>query len=234
MPARYLERHRQYLNRRAPKLPQYEQKIFRDKVPERVYYDQWRPWQIEHKRLNQRGRKNRLIFVEPLRNASFYHGDRCQVMKGPEKGKQGIINYIVRERNWVYLEGINLERSVVASSEASLGMIECREKPLLMNHEVKLVDPSDLEPTDVEWQYDDLGNKVRVSTRTGTAIPFPKEAYSTVDYTEPESYAERSWDTPAKLVTERTYTPQVKTFEMDICDEMGIKDERVPYPMFWY
>jgi len=31
-----------------------------------------------------------------------------------------------------------------------------------------------------------------------------------------------------------TFSPLLKTFEMDIMDEMDIKEDRVPAPTYWY
>lgn len=212
-------------------MPQYMQKIFRYKL--NGYYDEWRPWEQEFSKLNQVGNKLPNIYVEPIRDFPLYRGDRVEVIKGPEKGSQGIVNYIVKERNWVFVQGINLERQLV-NTEKSYGNILTKELPLLVNHEVKLVDPSDLLPCDVEWRYDDDGNRVRVSTRTERIIPIPESAYETIDYKEATYYKEQPKDTPAKLVTERTFIPLAKTFEMDICEQMGIKEDRIPYPMYWY
>lgn len=232
MPQRYFDRHTRFLDKRAPRLPQYVQKIFRYKT--KGYYDEWRPWQDEFQQLNSPRARIRQIFVEPKRDWSYFRGDRVEVLMGPEKGKQGIINYIVKERNWVFVQGLNLHRTILNKDEKNLGNIICHEDPYLVDIEVKLVDPSDLRPTDFEWRYDDDGNKVRVSTRTERILPIPQGAYETIDYVDQDAYIEQPKDTPAKQVTAVTFTPQVKTFEMDICDEMGIKDDRVPYPMYWY
>ena len=37
----------------------------------------------------------------------------CQVeiLVGKDKGKQGLVNCIIKERNWVYVEGLNCVRS---------------------------------------------------------------------------------------------------------------------------
>lgn len=232
IPKRMVDRHTRFIERRAPNLPQYEQKIFRYK--RRAYYDEWRPWESEFRQLNQQMVKTRKIFVEPIREWNFFRGDRVEVLQGPDKGKQGIINYIVKERNWVFVQGLNLRRSYSNRRDLSLGNIVCTEDPYLINLEVKLVDPTDLMPTESEWRYDDDGNRVRVSTRTERIIPIPEQAFETIDYVDAKSYNEQPKDTPAKLVNQKTFDPQSKTFEMDICDEMGIKDDRVPYPMYWY
>lgn len=232
MPQRYIDRHTRFVAKRAPRLPQYIQKIFKYKT--QGYYDEWRPWQDEFSKLNSESARVRPIFVEPKRHWSYFRGDRVEVMKGPDKGKQGIINYIVKERNWVFVQGLNVRRQTINKSDTSPGNIIVREEPYLIDSEVKLVDPSDLEPTDYEWRYDDTGDRVRVSTRTERIIPIPQMAYETIDYVDKETYNEQPKDTPAKLVNATTFKPGVKTFEMDICDEMNIKDDRVPYPMYWY
>lgn len=232
MPRRFVDRHTTFVSKRSPNLPQYMQKIFRYKNS--AYYDEWRPWQDEFKRLNQPMTMVRKVFVEPKRDWSYFRGDRVEVLKGPDKGKQGIINYIVKERNWVFVQGLNMRRTVMNKDDTKMGNVICQEEPYLVDVEVKLVDPGDLEPTCFEWRYDDQGERVRVSTRTERIIPIPAAAYETYDYVEPQAYKEQPKDTPAKLVTEVTFKPEVKTFEMDICEKMGIKDERVPYPMYWY
>lgn len=232
MPQRFVERHTTFVAKRAPRLPQYVQKIF--KYKKRAYYDQWRPWQDEFKRLNGPGFSPGLVFVEPKRVWSYFRGDRVEVLKGPDKGKQGVINYIVKERNWVFVQGLNITRTTANKNESFAGNIICREEPYLIDEEVKLVDPSDLEPTDFEWRYDEEGTPLRVSTRTERVIPIPAAAGETIDFVEPSAYKEQPKDTPAKLVSEVTFQPESKTFEMDICERMGIRDDRVPYPMYWY
>lgn len=231
IPKRYIERHVQFVDKRAPRLPQYEQKVFRYK--RNGYYDEWRPWEREFEKLNQVTTRIPRIFVEPIKEFPFFRGDRVEVLRGPDQGKQGTINYIVKERNWVFVQGVNLHRSYI-NRQNSLGTIVTKEDPLLVNYEVKLVDPSDLLPCDIEWRYDDDGNRVRVSTRTERIIPIPELAYETMDYKEAKVYVEQPKDTPADMVAEKTFKPEARTFEMDICNQLGISDERVPYPMYWY
>jgi len=108
------------------------------------------------------------------------------------------------------------------------------EKPLLVPRDVALVDPSDHKPTAIEWRYDEEGNKVRVSVRTGRIIPIPSLAQETIDFKTREVYLDQPKDTKADEFKKTTFVPKVKTFEMEIMDEMGIKEERIPYPMYWY
>lgn len=232
MPRRFVDRHNLFLSHRAPRLPQYTQKIFRYK--KNAYYDRWRPWEENFYKLNQEGVSTQKIFVEPIRDFPMFRGDRVQVIKGPDLGKQGIVSYIVKERNWVFVQGLNLKREYKLRNDESSGVLICSEEPYLVNEEVQLVEPSDLMPTEFEWRYDEEGNRVRVSKRTERILPIPSAAFSTIDYVEREKYREQPKDTPADVVAEVTFEAVPKTFEMDLCERLGIKDERVPYPMYWY
>lgn len=176
------------------------------------------------------------IFVQPFRKFPVLLGDRVQVMFGKDKGKQGIVNYIVKERNWVFVENLHLERKVVYRSHNNPGTIISREMPLLYPSQVQLVDPSDKLPTPaVEWRFDEEGNEVRVSAITERIIPIPEvEAYSTVDYKSADTYVDKLKDTSKKSAEEVTFVPKLATFEMDLMEEYGIKEDRVPYQFFWY
>ncbi|KAG9509667.1 putative 39S ribosomal protein L24, mitochondrial, partial [Fragariocoptes setiger] len=233
MPQRYVDRNTKFIEYRAPKLPHYVRKVI--KYRKNAYYDIWRPWQREFQELNRAGSKVPHIYVEPIKEWPMFRGDRVELMTGPDKGKQGYINYIVKQRNWVCVEGLNLERTREEYPDTE-GMvsIKCSEKPLLINHEVKLVDPTDLLPTDIEWRFDDQGKRVRVSSRTQRVIPIPRQAFETIDYVDPKGYRDQPKDTDADEAAKITFKPRAMTFEMEICEQVGIKDDRVPYPMYWY
>lgn len=175
------------------------------------------------------------IFVQPFRKFPVLLGDRVEVMIGKDRGKQGIVNYIVKERNWIFVEGLNLERKLIQSDHNYHGVIQTREIPLLYPSQVQLVDPTDKQPTPgIEWRYDEEGNEVRVSERSERIIPVPEEAYATIDYKDPDTYAETLKDTPKDVVEEVTFKPKLATFEMDLMEEYGIVETRIPYQFFWY
>lgn len=108
------------------------------------------------------------------------------------------------------------------------------EQPLLVTTEISLVDPSDLKPTTFEWRYTQEGQKVRVSTRTGRIIPFPASMEETKDYKTKATYKEQPKDTVADVIKEITFQPKLRTFEMDIMENMGIKEDRIPPKTYWY
>ena len=62
---------------------------------------------------------------------------------GDDKGKDGIINYVVQERNWVCVEGLNLEYISLGADKDFPGMMQVKEKPLDVTKDIKLIDPSD-------------------------------------------------------------------------------------------
>ncbi len=77
--------------------------------------------------------------------------------------------------------------------------------------------------------------QVRVSTRSGRIIPIPSESEETIDYKTPQGYALNSEkDTKAKDVEEITFEPKLATFEMEIMESLGIKEERDAKPTFFY
>lgn len=100
--------------------------------------------------------------------------------------------------------------------------------------QVALVDPSDLQSTPFEWRYTEEGEKVRVSSRTGRIIPLPKSMEETADYKSKKAYIEREKDTTAAVASEITFEPKMMTFEMEVMQEMGIKEDRIPGKTYWY
>lgn len=156
------------------------------------------------------------------------------IFSGKDKGKQGIIKHIFQERNWVIVEGLNCKLKKFGADKNFAGVYVRMEEPLLVTTEICLVDPSDLRPTAVEWRYTESGDKVRVSTRTGRIIPFPASMEETRDYKTKGTYKEQPKDTVAEVIKEITFEPKLKTFEMDIMDSMGIKEDRIPPKSYWY
>ena len=78
---------------------------------------------------------------------------------------QGYINMVVQERNWVTVEGLNTKYITMGESQDFPGMMIKQEKPLLVTRDIKLVDPTDEKPAEVEWMYTEASERVRVSAR---------------------------------------------------------------------
>ena len=87
----------------------------------------------------------------------------------------------------------------------------------------------------VEWQYTEAGERVRVAVKTGTVMTIPSEAERTVDYQARGDYkANDEKDTLPKEVERVTYEPGLQTFEMAVMEKMGIKETREPRKSYWY
>ncbi|XP_047036841.1 probable 39S ribosomal protein L24, mitochondrial [Helicoverpa zea] len=194
-----------------------------------------RPWTAQFRMQNDRNVHRKKVFIEPVGEWSFFKGDRVEIMVGKDKGKQGIVCQVIQERNWVIVEGLNTHLRVVGKDKKFPGITIQSEAPLLVTTGVKLVDPETLKPTDFEWRYTEEGDKVRVSLASSRIIPIPKTAEETMDFKSKELYVENvDKDTTSDTVAKVTFAPKLRTFEMDIMEEMGIKEDRVPAKSYWY
>uniref|UniRef100_A0A915KS64 Large ribosomal subunit protein uL24m n=1 Tax=Romanomermis culicivorax TaxID=13658 RepID=A0A915KS64_ROMCU len=162
---------------------------------------------------------------DPPEKWLYFVGDRVEVLSGKDKGKQGIVCEIIRERDWIYVDGLNLKYETIAPQGFAAQTIGVAQK-LDLKNDVALVDPSDEQKTVAEWKYTAEGEKVRVSSRTGRIIPIPQRSFETFEYKTVQTYRETPVDTPAKLMEKVTFSPQLCTFEEEIMQEYNIKDDR--------
>ncbi len=200
----------------------------------RLYYNEYRPWEAGFKEANRYGTKNPPLLVEPIKRWNVFVGDRVEILVGKDAGKHGIVNSIIKERNWVFVEGLNCEYKMIDQHPGSMPTCMRNEKPLLVTTQVKLVDPSDGKPADTEWRFTEKGTEVRVSVRTGRIIPLPDGYEAGDDLVIPAKYLEGDKDTTDKELKEVTFTPQLVTFEKDIMERMGIKEDREHAKTYWY
>lgn len=193
-----------------------------------------RPWTAQFRQQNATGTFRKKVFVEPIKDWSYFRGDRVEVLVGKDKGKQGIIKQVIQERNWVIVDGLNTHLRTVAKDKDFPGIVVRSEAPLLVTNQICLVDPSDLKSTEIEWRFTEQGEKVRVSKRTGRVIPIPQLAEETYDYKSKKTYKENEKDTTGDIVSEVSFKPALSTFEMDIMKAMGIEEDRIPAKTYWY
>lgn len=66
------------------------------------------------------------------------------MLVGRDKGKQGIVQQIIQERNWIIVEGLNTKLVSMGKTKKFPGIFILEEQPLLVTTDVALVDPSDL------------------------------------------------------------------------------------------
>jgi len=230
-PQRYIDRAMEQIEFKTDKAPQYQDRVIKR---ETFTYGMHRPWTKEFYEENMPGKKIKKDLVEPIKEWTIYRGDKVQIMKGKDKGKQGIVNYIVTERNWVTVEGLNCTYKYIGGYHGIPKSLIKEELPLLVTSEVALIDPADNKPTRVVWRYTDEGEEVRVSVRSGRIIPIPDMAEETYDYKDKRYYQEQPKDTKAKDAEAITFKPRLMTFEQEIMEEKGIKEERTPKKTYWY
>lgn len=199
-----------------------------------LYFGKARPWTDQFHQENVSGKNQPKVFVEPIKEQKIFLGDRVQLLVGKDAGKQGLINAIIKERNWCFVDGLNNTYTAVGTSNHMPPTCFREEEPLLVTTQVALVDPSDQQPTDIEWRYTERGTKARVSVRTGRIIPLPHKAIQPEDIILVPGYIEGDKCTKEKLLTKVTFDPKLKSFEEDIMDSLGIKEDRNPGKTYWY
>jgi large subunit ribosomal protein L24 len=230
LPEAYIKRSMEKVEWRTPRgLPQYQ---VRDVGRKNWHFGLDPPWTGGFARQNER--RHPKVFLEPIAEWSVFKGDRVEVLRGPDKGKQGLVSKVIQERNWVIVEGLNCKLKTMGKTSTFPGTVIKVEQPLLVTSDISLVDPSDLKGTPIEWRFTEEGDRVRVSVRTGRVIPIPKRAEVTHDYKSKNTYKESEKDTTSDDVTKITFTPKLKTFEMDIMEARGIEENRTPAKTYWY
>jgi large subunit ribosomal protein L24 len=215
----------------------YQERLIKHTIRRHTLDRPWTDAYWQHNPAFQKKKKDVPPVVLPIKDEDWmwFRGDRVEVLVGPDKGKQGYINMIVQERNWVTVEGLNCKYKVMGESPDWAGMMYKEEQPLLVTTDILLVDPSDEKGSAVEWRYSADGQKFRVSTRSGTVLPLPAKSEETMDYKTRVGYQpNKIKDTVARDVEDITYEPKLATFEMDIMNSMGIKEERKAAKSWWY
>lgn len=97
-------------------------------------------------------------------------GDRVRVMRGNERGKEGTILRVDREKNRVVIEGINLrKRHMKPSQQNPEGGIVSFEAPIASSN-VMLLDPATGAPTRVRVQHNEDGSKDRTTVKSGRVV----------------------------------------------------------------
>ena len=235
LPERYLLRKTVRAKYISPPHPSaFRQQIKLTKIPQHTMI---RPWTDEYAKTESPWKKQHNTMAQPIREEDWmwFKGDRVEILCGKDKGKQGYINFVLQERNLVTVEGLNCNFKVMGKTHDFPGMGTMEEQPLRVTDQVQLVDPVDEKVTEVEWRHAEDGERIRVAVRSDTLLPIPSQAFETVDYKTPEGYMEnKEKDTNAADVEEITYEPKLATFEMEIMEAQGIKEDRIPHKTYWY
>ena len=97
-------------------------------------------------------------------------GDRVQVITGKDLGKQGEVTRVLRERNKVIVDGVNVAKKHQKPTRATMqGGIIDKDMPIDVSN-VAVLSPKDNKPTKVGYKFDKDGNKVRICRRTGAEL----------------------------------------------------------------
>lgn len=134
-------------------------------------------------------------------------GDKVEVIGNhPERGKQGIIKEVLRKKDRVIVEGVNLSAKVVRPSPA-LGLKgqTIQKERSIHYSKVNLVCPATGKPTRFFKKYLEDGTKVRVSKKSGAIIPKPEVL---VMRRKPITSFISESDTVDEDVWEKTYQPK--------------------------
>ncbi len=98
-------------------------------------------------------------------------GDTVRVMRGDDRGKEGVVLRVFPKKNRVLVQGINIvKKHRRARSAEEEGGIHEMEAPVDASN-VMLIDPKSGAPTRVRVRSDKDGTKERVSAKSGDSIP---------------------------------------------------------------
>ncbi len=99
-------------------------------------------------------------------------GDEVVVITGKDKGKTGRILRVDRQKDKVFVEGLNIvkrhQRAQPGRPNAPVGVVE-KEGPIHVSN-VALADPKDNKPTRISVKRTEQGTRLRIAKRSGTEL----------------------------------------------------------------
>ena len=96
-------------------------------------------------------------------------GDTVVVISGKERGKRGEVERVIPKENRVVVGGVNVRTRHARPTQQNQDGLYTFEAPIHVSN-VMLVDPESGKPTRVGYRFTDLGEKVRVSKKSGKDI----------------------------------------------------------------
>lgn len=150
----------------------------------------------------------------------FYPGDTVEVIKGEGKGQRGAIIAVVKYKNEVLVQNVNVQDVVIPASETRPEQTVQREHPIQADR-VRHVDPSTnelCELTIVTVKNKSTGalEVKRMSLTSGVLLPLPDRDEGAVEVGDPLK------DTPIADADEVTYDPakEISLLTEKKCQEM--------------
>ena len=96
-------------------------------------------------------------------------GDNVYVLSGDDRGKEGRVLSVDREKNRAIVEGVNIvTKAAKPSAKHPQGGIIKMEAPIQISN-LALIDPKTGKPTRVGYRFED-GKKVRYAKKSGEEI----------------------------------------------------------------
>lgn len=97
-------------------------------------------------------------------------GDTVYVTTGKDKGKTGKVLKLIKSKNKVIVEKVNVvKRHSKPTQQSPTGGIVEKELGIDLSN-VMLIDPESNNPTRVGYKVDEKGKKVRISKKSGEEI----------------------------------------------------------------
>ena len=92
------------------------------------------------------------------------------VNAGNDKGKSGKVLEVLRDKDRVVVEGVNMvSKHTKPNAKAPQGGIIKQEAPIHISN-VQLLDPKSQTATRVGYKFDEEGNKIRYAKKSGEEI----------------------------------------------------------------
>lgn len=96
-------------------------------------------------------------------------GDTVQVICGDDFGKRGTVKKVLRDKNKVIVEGVNVVvRHIRPDYRNPQGNIT-KEMPIHISN-VSLIDPDKNKPSKIGYKKDTAGNKIRYFKKSGLEV----------------------------------------------------------------
>lgn len=97
-------------------------------------------------------------------------GDTVYVLSGEDRGKQGRVLSVDRDKNRAIVEGVRIvSKSTKPTAKYPQGGIVKKEAPIHISN-LSLIDPKSGKPTRIGIRVNDKGEKVRYAKKSGEEI----------------------------------------------------------------
>jgi large subunit ribosomal protein L24 len=96
-------------------------------------------------------------------------GDKVVVIAGRDKGKNGEVLRVLREKNRAVVQGVNMIKRHTRPSPGQPGGIIEKEAAIHISN-IAHIDPKSDKPTRVGYKFLEDGRKVRIARRSGEVL----------------------------------------------------------------